>query len=74
MSIALTSKVKDVLLRLGLGERLVEKESVTEQVLWEKLIDNRIEYDKVNMVIEAMRNDSTKKLDEVISQYDSRNM
>lgn len=74
VSIATSEKVKDLLKRLDLEQYLVEPECVTEEKLEKCLINNQIDYVKVNKEIEIWKKYSMEKLREGIENNAKRNM
>ena len=74
ISIEMSAKVKDLLTRIGLEQRLVARKMITEDVLESLLVEKEVNYKQVNITINEWKKYSLQKLSEVIEKYAKRNL
>lgn len=70
ISIALTSKVRDLLQQLELEERCADREDLSLNLLENKLKKERIDYGRTEEILKNMRRSSLLQLKGVIAKYD----
>lgn len=72
--IPLSKKVRDLVGRLGLNDRIIKEEELDCSVLEDKLVFSEINYEEVELKISEMKEKSLEYLKASIKEYDNTNM